>query len=81
MTGGARPSASAGRRGEAGLLAGPLWAGQFAGLQRQGEGRRAAAEPGRLGRVVERPAEENGGARVDFANWAAATDWAGKGGS
>jgi hypothetical protein len=31
--------------------------------------------------VVERPAEENGGAQVDFAIWAAATDWAGKGGS
>jgi hypothetical protein len=38
MTGGARPSASAGRRGEAGLQAGPIWAGQFAGLVREGGG-------------------------------------------
>jgi hypothetical protein len=53
MTGGARPSASAGRRGKAGLLAGLLWAGKL-------------AELGRLGRVVERPAGESGGARADL---------------
>jgi hypothetical protein len=65
MTGGAPPSASVGHRGKAGLLAGLRWAGTLAGLRRQGEGRRAAAGLGRLGRVVERPAEESGGARAD----------------
>jgi hypothetical protein len=38
MTGGARPSASAGCRGKAGLLASLRWAGKLAGLRRQGEG-------------------------------------------
>jgi hypothetical protein len=63
MTGGAHPSASAGHRGKASLLAGLCWAGKLVGLRRQGEGRRAAAGLGRLGRVVERPAEETEGHR------------------
>jgi hypothetical protein len=44
MTGGARPSASARRRGKAVLLAGLRWAGRLAGLRRQGESGGARAD-------------------------------------